>query len=138
MLASRLQSTGARNFASKLLFLSLLPTLLFVGHWTLRIDIPGTNYYIGPAVTQASNTHHHHDASPGEERAHDHGQHCHANSATCADAAAVPTAPVANLAEGLAALGAESPWRQIPTETRGLTGWTSVPTSPPPRSSQSV
>ncbi|MCL4239773.1 MAG: hypothetical protein KJ048_00320 [Dehalococcoidia bacterium] len=141
MLASRLQSTRARSFASKLLFLSLLPTLLFVGHWSLHIEIPGTDYFVGPPgrAVQAEGTHHH-DAPSGEHSGsgHDHEQHCHANAATCADAAAVPVAPVAHLAEAIAALGADSAWLRIPNETRSLSGWDAAPQFPPPKLTSSA
>lgn len=133
MLAWRFQSASFRTSSSKVLFLSLLPTLVFVGHWSLRLDIPGTDYYLGAPTTASAAERHHHHGSSEEQSGHDHEQHCHANAATCADAAAVPTAPVAHLADGLATLGAESPWRKIAAEARSLTGWTSAPTSPPPR-----
>lgn len=136
MLASRLRSTRARNLTSKLLFLSLLPTLLFVGHWSLHIEIPGTNYYVGPPerVVQTAGTHQHDGHSHGHSGSpHDHEQHCHANAATCADAAAIPVAPVAHLAEAIAELGADSAWLHVPTETRSLAGWDATPRPPPPR-----
>ena len=138
MLASRLQSTRARNHASKLLFLSLLPTLLFVGHWSLHIEIPGTGYYVGPpAQVQDAGTHHH-DGPSGERSGHDHQQHCHTNAATCADAAAVPGAPVAHLADAVAAIGADSAWLQMAFETHSLTGWDAAPQPPPPRLTSSA
>ncbi|MBE7520623.1 MAG: hypothetical protein HS107_15415 [Thermoflexaceae bacterium] len=134
MLASRLQSTRTHNFASKLLFLSLLPTLLFVGHWSLHIEIPGTHYYVGaPTLSAEAAAANHHGGSSGQHSSHDHEQHCHANAATCADAAAVPVAPVAHLADAVAALGLDSAWRKIPIETLSLIGWTSAPQFPPPR-----
>jgi len=139
MLASRFRSARVLNFGSKLLLLSLLPTLLFVGHWSLYVEIPGTNSYIGTPTAEAEATStHHHDGPPGDHSNHDHEQHCHANAATCADAAAVPVAPVAHLAEAIAALGADSAWREISTEARRLTGWADAPQFPPPRSNASA
>ena len=138
MLASRFRSARVLNFGSKLLFLSLLPTLLFVGHWSLHIEIPGTTYYVGAPIPQADTTAHHHDGGSGNRATHDHEQHCHANAATCADAAAVPVTPVAHLAEAIAALGADSAWREIGTEARRLTGWADAPQTPPPRSNASA
>jgi len=133
MLASRFPSARVLNFGSKLLFLSLLPTLLFVGHWSLHIEIPGTNSYIGmPTSGAEAAVAHHHDAS-SQHSSHEHEQHCHANAATWADAAAVPVAPVAHLADAVAAFGADSAWRRIPSETLSLIGWTAAPQVPPPR-----
>ncbi len=139
MFASRFQSPRGLNFGSKLLLLSLLPTLLFVGHWSLHLEIPGTNSYVGTQPAKAETTSGHHHDGPSDDRSnHDHEQHCHANAATCADAAAVPVAPVAHLAEAIAALGADSAWREIRTEARSLTGWTGAPQVPPPRSNPSA
>lgn len=137
MIVRRFQRASFLSSSSKVLILSLLPTLLFVGHWSLRIEIPGTDSYIGAPMAQAAASGHHHGAS-GEESEHEHEQHCHANAATCADAAAVPVAPVGHLAEVVATLGAESPWRQIASETSSLTGWTSTPAFPPPRATSAA
>ncbi len=139
MHASRFQSARVLNFGSKLLLLSLMPTLLFVGHWSLHLEIPGTDSYVGTRPAKAETTGaHHHDGPSGDRSNHDHEQHCHANASTCADAAAVPVAPVAHLAEAIAALGADSAWREIRTEARSLTGWTGAPQFPPPRSNASA
>ncbi len=132
MLVRRFQSASFLSSSSKVLILSLLPTLLFVGHWSLRIDIPGTDSYIGAPTARAETSVHHHVPS-SKDGGHEHEQHCHANAATCADAAAVPVAPVAHLAEAVATLGADSPWRQIPIEARRLAGRTVAPQFPPPR-----
>jgi len=132
MLVPRFQSVSFRSFSSKVLVLSLSPTLLFVGHWSLRMDIPGTSYYIGAPTTEDAPSPHHHGPSKNDS-GHQHEQHCHTNAATCADAAAVPVAPVAHLAEAVATLGAESPWRRVPLEITSLTGWTAAPQFPPPR-----
>ena len=138
MFASRFQSARGLNFGSKLLLLSLMPTLLFVGHWSLHIEIPGTDHYVGAPPPRAERVTAHHHGPSGQDSSHDHEQHCHANAATCADAAAVPVAPVAHLAEVIAALGADSAWREIRTEARSLTGWTGAPQFPPPRSNASA
>lgn len=131
MLAWRLQPASFRTSTAKVLFLFLLPTLLLVGHWSLGMEV-------GIPVTERMAPHDHRQGSSSEESGHEDEQHCHASAAMCTGAGAVPTASVAHLAEGLATLGAESPWRKISAETRDLMGWTSVPASPPPRPSQPV
>src|SRR5690349_1959802 len=62
--ASGLGAAPARMpaWVSWLLFATLLPTLTFFGHWSLRIDIPGTQLYVG-----FPESHHHDDGAPEGE-----------------------------------------------------------------------
>ena len=105
-----------------LLVCGLLPSLSFFGHWTIHVDIPGTDMYVGlPA--------------PSEAEGHDHIQHCHADAASCSDTPLTTTASVATLAEVVSSAGADSPL--IGLEAPGATGTPQAqvgPVSPPPRS----
>lgn len=99
------------------LLLAYLPSLLFIGHWPLAVDIPGTDLYIGLPLTPAARSH----AGPTtpEGEGHDHAQHCHADLGACSDVPFTGASPFALLSEAVAFLGAAGlllfvacgPWR---------------------------
>jgi hypothetical protein len=110
-----------RRRAAWLLFAGYLPSLLFLGHWDLQIDIPGTAYYVGlPGDTGHSHA--------------DHSQHCHADMGSCSDLPLVTAAPVALLAATVETPREDS--RGFPAPSAG---WhpagtiDSAPDTPPPR-----
>lgn len=88
--------------ASLLLLVALVPTLTFLGHWTLHIDIPGTNLYV--LLIPGEPEHTHADASQPEDEA-SHSQHCHAGAASCSDIPFTGASPFALLSETVALLG---------------------------------
>lgn len=81
---------------ARLLAVSLLPMLTFAGHWEPRIDIPFTNYYWGLPVLGHESSHSH---------AHDHSDHCHGESASCANKPVTSGASFALLREVVLLLG---------------------------------
>lgn len=86
------------------LLLAILPTLTFLGHWGLNIDIPGTDLYVTiiPGETGADG----HTQSHGPAGQQSHEQHCHAGVATCSDIPFTGASPFALLTDSLAKLGA--------------------------------
>lgn len=84
----------AARTGSAVLFVALLPSLTFFGHWSLRVEIPGTGYYVG--ATPAADAH----SSEG----HDHSKHCHENMATCSDVPFAGGATVALLQDQVSVL----------------------------------
>ena len=79
---------------SILLALSLFPMLTFMGHWPAAVPIPGTDEYLSvPFAGQARQE---------EEETHDHGQHCHGDSASCSDVPALAGTGFALMQEVLA------------------------------------
>jgi hypothetical protein len=84
------------------LWLALLPMLTFAGHWTLRIDIPGTDLYLGLPVVSGAD--HHDETDTGHADGHE--QHCHASAASCSDVPFAGASAFALLSETAALLGA--------------------------------
>ena len=84
---------------AKLLAFALLPMLTFAGHWEPRIDIPFTNYYWGLP------SHGHAQASTHE---HNHEDHCHGDSASCASKPVTSGVGFALLRDSLLLLGASA------------------------------
>jgi hypothetical protein len=111
---------------SVVLLLALLPSVLYLGHWSLRVPIPTTGAFVAIGMRAE------HDAQAA--RGDDHGKHCHGD-ATCTDA---PPAPAINVfamlsesilllgSAGLLILAATLAWRPA-------RGWTVVPLARPPR-----
>lgn len=107
-----------------LLFAAMLPSLTFLGHWPLRIDVPGTNLYVGLPET----------ADPG---GHDHTKHCHADAASCSDTPLTTTASIGMLADSLSFAGVSAPL--IPLTLAHLPGADQAhvgPMNPPPKAFQ--
>lgn len=92
------------RFRAWALLIAFLPTLSFLGHWSLHVDIPGTNEYlvIVPGAPTASGTHSH----DGSTETGDHGRHCHAAVASCSDIPLTGISAFALLNDSLAYLGA--------------------------------
>jgi hypothetical protein len=109
---------------AKLLALSLLPMLTFAGHWEPRIDIPFTNYYWGlPEFA-----HSHSGAS------HDHSDHCHGESATCATKPVTSGIGFALLRDSLLLLGAAAIATRVAVTCWKPAHWASVrPELQPPQ-----
>jgi len=85
-------SAMVRRRFSWVLFLALLPSLSFFGHWPEQFAIPGTAYAI--AIPGAA----------GGAEAHDHASHCHAEAASCSDAPAAAGVSFALMNESLTLL----------------------------------
>lgn len=85
-------SATVRSTFSWVLFLALLPSLSFFGHWPNEFAIPGTAYAI--AIPGAA----------GGTDAHDHASHCHAEAASCSDAPAAAGVSFALMNESLTLL----------------------------------
>ncbi|MGH2609082.1 MAG: hypothetical protein ACRDHF_08330 [Tepidiformaceae bacterium] len=83
--------------AATLMLVALLPSVLYVGHWSLHVPVPGTGAFVAIGMRAE------HEAQESEGG---HEEHCH-GTASCTDS---PPAPVpvgfALLHEGLALLGA--------------------------------
>lgn len=90
------------------LLVAFLPTLTFLGHWTLHIDIPGTNEYLlvvpGEPEHTGNHTNSHTDGHSSQTETHE--QHCHAGVATCSDIPLTGISAFALLNESIAYLGA--------------------------------
>jgi hypothetical protein len=107
------------------LLAAYLPSLVFLGHWPLRVDIPGTDLYVG-LPKQAAHSH---------TEGHGHENHCHESAASCSDAPVVSTATVGLLEETIsfqtderAILAPSSEW-WAPHQAQSI-----APEPPPPRS----
>ncbi len=92
---------GFRTWA---LLLALLPTLTFLGHWSLHVDVPGTNLYVLLIPGEPSEAHTHDGAQ--QDSAQSHERHCHAGVASCSDIPFTGASPFALLNDSLAYLGA--------------------------------
>lgn len=75
------------------LLVAYLPSLLFLGHWPLQLDIPGTDFYVGLPKPGDSATH--------SDSGHDHARHCHEGASSCGDVPVISSATVALLHETL-------------------------------------
>ena len=94
------------RWAAALLILSLLPMQTYLGHWDLRIDIPGTDYYWGmPSAIQGSNT--------TQEHVTNHGEFCRGDTASCAGTPAVAGASFGVMAMVVALLGTHARGRTV-------------------------
>lgn len=108
--AGRIHRLGWQAFAPRFrswaLVVALLPTLTFLGHWTLQFDIPGTNLFVLVVPGETAPDAHTHDGGtqPGDN--HSHEQHCHAGVASCSDIPFTGASPFALLNDSLAYLGA--------------------------------
>lgn len=85
------------RWRSWLLLAALLPSLLFLGHWTLEIPLPGLGWYVGTPEAAHSHT--------AEEETH-HEQHCHATVSACGDVPFTGVSAFALLTETVALIGA--------------------------------
>lgn len=106
------------------LLVALLPSLAFLGHWTLQISIPGTEFYLGLPGPAAQ------DYSAGG----DHEAHCHGDSASCSSAPFAGASAVAVLSQSAAFLGAAAALIALATLTwRPSRELTLAPDRRPPR-----
>lgn len=122
--SGRMLSAWARRHGGVALAVALLPSLLYLGHWSVRVDIPGTRYYLGTPAG-ASRDHDHTD----------HGDHCHGDVAGCSETPSLSTVPVAVLAESVVAIRSDQPGRPLPAfEAQPVGGHAPGPEVPPPRS----
>lgn len=80
---------------SAFLFVALLPSVTFFGHWQVRVEIPGTDYYVGASQPQIDSH---------SEDGHNHASHCHENMATCSDVPFTGGATVAMLQDEVSVL----------------------------------
>jgi hypothetical protein len=101
----RLRQHGWGVFSTRaqyiVLLVAILPSLTFLGHWSLNLDIPGTDLYL--TLIAAS---HHDDEHAGHEDEQAHTNHCHANAASCTDVPFTGASPFALLHDSIAHLGA--------------------------------
>lgn len=83
--------------AATVLLLALLPSVLYLGHWSVRVPVPGTGGFVAIGMRAE------HD---GQATDGGHEEHCH-GSASCTDAPPAPvSAGFALLNELLTVLGA--------------------------------
>ncbi|MDZ7729705.1 MAG: hypothetical protein U5Q44_16735 [Dehalococcoidia bacterium] len=117
---------GGTLLAAVVLLFALAPSVTYVGHWPLRVDIPFTNYYWGFPEAWGSHTH----SSHGGE---DHGSHCHGES-SCTTKPVTSGAGFALVAETLLLLGAGALLLRLQTRERRLhAAGDPAPEPPPPR-----
>ena len=76
---------------------ALAPSLMFLGHWSVSIPVPGTGWYVGMPATPHSHTE---EADDGHER------HCHADAASCGDVPFAGASAFALLTDTVVLLGA--------------------------------
>lgn len=76
-----------------------MPSLTFLGHWTLRLPIPGTGFYVGLPATAAANS----NATAG-----DHAGHCHSESESCSNTPLAGASAIAILSQAVTLLGASA------------------------------
>ncbi len=105
--------------------MAFLPSVLYLGHWSVRVPVPGTDAFV--AVGMAAE----HDAQASEGA---HEEHCH-GTASCTDS---PPAPVAIgfalLSESLALLAAAGLLVLMAASDSRLRALAAVPPIlPPPR-----
>ena len=104
------------------LLVAILPSLTFVGHWSLNLDVPGTDLYL--TLIAAS---HHDDELARHDDQQAHTNHCHANAASCTDVPFTGASPFASLHDSIAYMGAAAllvvlafgTWRPSSTLTVG-------------------
>ena len=91
--------TAGSAAVSWLLVCSLLPSLLFVGHWQIALAIPGRGHAVALALA-------HPDASGhGDEAGGDHADHCHESAANCSDTPLTSISWIAHLSDAMAMIG---------------------------------
>jgi len=115
-------SHAARRRVVVLLLAAYLPSLLFLGHWDLQIDIPGTNYYVGLPVRP----HNHPDDGEG------HGEHCHTDMGDCARTPLAATAPVFLIAAALEGEAYQAHGILVPAALWAPHGPEAISPEPPP------
>lgn len=81
------------------MLVALLPSLTFLGHWTLRLPIPGTDFYVGLPAPAAADSH----AAAG-----DHAGHCHSDSESCSNTPLAGASAIAVLSRAVTLLGASA------------------------------
>ncbi len=82
------------------MLVALVPSLTFIGHWTLRLPIPGTGFYVGLPATPA--------AADSTAAAGDHAGHCHSDSESCSNTPLAGASAVAVLSQAVTLLGASA------------------------------
>ena len=90
------------NVRAWALLLAFLPTVMFLGHWTFHVDIPGTNLYILIVPGEPTQADSHADAHSAGEN---HDRHCHAGVASCSDVPLTGISAFALLNDSLVYLG---------------------------------
>lgn len=114
---------------------AILPSLLFLGHWSLRFDLPGTSarLVVLPGEEHSAD----HDSPHGQSSNDAHERHCHGDAASCSDVpfaggsafallkefavrlpGAAESVGVAALVIALSALHCPAPERRPPRATR--------------------
>ncbi|MCC7366491.1 MAG: hypothetical protein IT303_19190 [Dehalococcoidia bacterium] len=132
-------SRQATRLRALFLFLAILPMLTFAGHWpAIRIDIPGTNLYVGVPEAPVADETEPHSHGPGThdgDSGHAHEQHCHTGVARCSDVPFTGFSAFALMDESAAYLGAAALLTLLavlawsPTQDRSV-----IPSLQPPRS----
>ena len=106
------------------MLVALLPSVLYVGHWSIRLPVPGTDAFVALGM-QAE-----HEAQASEGG---HEEHCH-GTASCTDSPPTPSMGFALLNEALALLAAAGLLVLVAgpgSQLRALAGM--PPVLPPPR-----
>lgn len=95
-----------RGIAPWLLLVGYLPSLTFMGHIPLDVNIPGTSWYIGmPEIAGAAVHHDFKTVQVGEAFIQVHEEHCHTNLGSCSDAPYTGSASFALMGWVIAFLG---------------------------------
>jgi len=92
------------RFRTWALLLALLPALTFLGHWSLHVDVPGTNLYVVVVPGEPAQAHTHDGKQQDSGQSHE--RHCHAGVASCSDIPFTGASPFALLSDSVAYLGA--------------------------------
>lgn len=105
----RVRRRGWRAFTPRfqhiVLLVGILPSLIFLGHWGLQFDVPGTNLYV-VVVPASPHDEAAHAETKGQQRQHQ--DHCHANAASCTDVPLIGASPFALMSDSVAYLGASA------------------------------
>ena len=81
------------------LLVAILPSLSFLDHWSVNVDVAGINLVLIEAI-------HHEDEQAARDDQPAHTNHCHANAASCTDVPFTGASPFALLHDSIAYLGA--------------------------------
>lgn len=100
-------SRQLRVLAPWMLLIGYLPSLTFLGHIPLDVNIPGTSWYIGmPEIAGAAVHHDFATVRVADAFIQVHEEHCHTNLGSCSDAPYTGSASFALMGWVIAFLGA--------------------------------
>jgi hypothetical protein len=114
-----------RSLLALAMLAALLPSVMYLGHWSIRVPLPGTGAFVAVGMRAE------HEAQASEGG---HEEHCH-GTASCSESPPVPVSPpLALLNETLALLAAAGLLVAVAVAAGRLRALASVrPAPPPPR-----